>query len=85
MGFRHRSGDCGVARLVRTYQSQGAQPAEQTYVEHNENERHTPKRNLDIGFFNGARADWGSRIQGAESSIEGESFQQRGARPLLPL
>ena len=75
MGFSHRPSDCGVARLVRARKSKRAQTAEQTYIEHNENERHAPKRNLEIAFVSGARANWGSVIQAAESSIGGESFQ----------
>ncbi len=85
MCFGHRASDRRVARLVRAYQSQRTQPVEQADVENDKNERHAPKGNLDVGFFNGVRADWGSRIQFAESSIALESFQQQGAEPLIPL
>ena len=85
MCFGHRASDRCVARLVRAYQSQRTQPAEQANVENDKNERNAPKGNLDVGFFNGVRADWGSRIQFAESSIALESFQQQGAKPLIPL
>src|SRR3981081_3792490 len=85
MCFGHRASDRCVARLVRAYQSQRTQPAEKADVENDKNERHAPKGNLDVGFFNGVRADWGGRMQFAESSIAAESFQQQGAEPLLPL
>ena len=83
MRFGHGLSDRRVARFVRTNQSQRAKSAKKAYVKHNQNERDAPQGNLDRAFIKGARANWGGRIQAAESSIAGASFQQRGAPQVL--
>ena len=83
MRFGHGSGNCRVTRLVRTHESQRAKAAEKACANHNQDERDAPQGNLDLAFINGARANWGGRIQAAESSIAGASFQQRGAQQVL--